>query len=201
MSEPTTLAEAVLAVQAAALELDLRREGEAEKGSARFRRYLTYPKLLRELQPLLTANKLTWQTFPTTLDGKPALAYKLRFVPTDEADEGVMLLMLDKATSQAQGSAQTYARRYSLQNVLNLTPDGDDDGQEASAPARPAPVDPESPMSERNVASMYEAIAERGLDVDAVLGRVELPSGAAPLVEHGLAVKKLLDEHDAKDAE
>lgn len=197
--EPTSLSEAVLAVQAKALELDLRRDGEAEKGSARFRRYLEYPKLLKELQPLLTANRLTWQTFPTIEDGKPAMLYRLRFVPTGEVDEGTMLLMLDKQTSQAQGSGLTYAKRYSLQAVLNLTPDGDDDGDAASTPVARVVQDPEAEVSEEYMNAMREAVAERGLSLPRVLERAGWAGGDGAVVTyaHGKAVKELLDAHDA----
>jgi hypothetical protein len=190
---PQTLDEAVLAVQAEALALDLRRDGKAEEGSARFRRYLEYPKLLRELQPLLTANSLTWQTFPTTLEERPAMRYRLKFVPTGETDEGVMLLMLDKQTSQAQGSGLTYARRQALQHVLGLTPDGDDDGAAASRPARPAPIDPEMPLGEDSVNAMLEAIAEKNLSAPKVLERAGVKEGEVPTVEQGRKVRTILD--------
>lgn len=37
---------------------------------------------------------------------------------------------------QKQGSAHTYARRYSLLQTLSLAPDDDDDGQAAAAPSK-----------------------------------------------------------------
>jgi hypothetical protein len=43
-----------------------------------------------------------------------------------------MLLLLAKNDPQGQGSAITYARRYSLCSVLNLVADDDDDGQAAA---------------------------------------------------------------------
>lgn len=198
---PESLNEAVLAVQAAALELDLRRDGSAEAGSTRARRYLAYPKLLRQLQPLLTANKLTWMTFPTTTaEGKPAMEYVLTFVPTGDTKSGTMALMLDKQTSQAQGSALTYAKRYALQGVLNLTPDGDDDGQAASQPPRPAPADPEAPLPEASADAMLEAIAERGLSAVKVLERAGA-NGETLTIGDSRKVKAILDAHDAAQGE
>jgi hypothetical protein len=52
-------------------------------------------------------------------------------VPTGESVEDVMPLMLVKEDPQAQGSAITYARRYSLLTLLSLTADEDDDGEAA----------------------------------------------------------------------
>jgi hypothetical protein len=203
---PQTLNEAVLAVQAEALDLDLRRDGQAKEkskrtGDTRTRRYLEYPKLLRQLQPLLTANKLTWMTFPTTTpEGRPALEYELTFVPTGESKGGTMALLLDQQTSQAQGSALTYSRRYALQNVLNLTPDGDDDGEAASAPPRPAPADPEAPLPEASADAMLEAIAERGLSATKVLERAGATNETLTIGD-SRKVKAILDAHDAAQGE
>lgn len=189
------LYDALLAVQAAAQELDLRRNAAAEQGSARFRRYLDYPKLLAEVRPLLTEHGLVWQTFPTTMeDGSPALRYRLVHVASRQTDEDTVKLMLDKQTSQAQGSALTYARRYALLNVLNLAPDGDDDGEAASRPPRPAPVDPEAPMPEERVTSMFEAIAEAGLSRPKVLERAGWTEGEPLLMGHAQKVATILKE-------
>lgn len=81
-----------------------------------------------------------------------------------------------KNTPQAEGSAFTYARRYTLLSLFNLAPD-DDDGNSASAtpPAerRPPPpasagpkqqVDPESPPIEtlvKGIADMKSVIVPR----------------------------------------
>lgn len=207
---PESLDEAILRVQGSSQAVDLRRNADAEKGSARHRRYLDYPKLLREMRPVLQANSLTWQTFPTTLEGVPALRYVVTFVPKGERQEDVMKVLLgrrerggvvEEETPQAQGSGLTYAKRYAFQGVFDLAPDGDDDGQEASRPARPAPADPEKPMSEENVASMLEAIAERALDRVKVFERVGIKDGEPILVGHGQQVKAILDAIDKQRAE
>lgn len=193
---PATLDEALSRAQEEAATLNMGRDATGQVGT-RFVKYLTYPKLLAEVRPILTKNGLVWQSFPTTLDGKPALRYVLTHAPSHERQEEVMLLMMDKQTSQAQGSAITYARRYALQAVLDLAPDGDDDGAAASQPARPAPVDPEAPMSDALIAAMREALAERKLSEDRVLERAGWVAGAPVTMEIGRKVKALLDEHDA----
>lgn len=198
VAPPESLDEAILRAQGDTIVLDLRRNQDVEKGSARARRYLDYPKLLREVRPVLQKNLLIWQTFPTTLDGTSAMRYVLRFVPTGEEQSDTMRLMLDKQTSQAQGSALTYAKRYALQGVLDLVPDGDDDGAAASQPARPPAADPEAPLSEESVNAMLEAIAERELSAAKVLERVGVAEGAVPTVGQGRAVKAILDDVDAK---
>jgi hypothetical protein len=204
-TRPGTLHEALLAVQAAVGELGLSRDGRGSVegvgkrgGSYRFDyQYLTYAKLLDALRPVLTENGLIWQTFPTTLEGKPALYYAMTFAPDGSKVDGTMLLMMDKQTSQAQGSAITYARRYALMAVCEITPDEDDDGAAASQPARPAPVDPEALLPEGVLNAMSEAIAERGLSRERVLERAGWTAGAPVTQEHGRKVKAILDAHDA----
>lgn len=181
---------ALLAVQRKVQDLKLQRASEGQVGNQKTK-YLDLPALLKEVRPLLSENALVWSTFPTTLDGKPALRYRMMHEPSGQGDEGVMLLQLDKQTSQGQGSAITYARRYALQSILEITPDGDDDGRAASEP-RAAPVDPEAPMSVETVGHMQAAIRQLGLDQ----GEVESEAGIAPeehpTVEQGERVREIL---------
>lgn len=200
LAPPASLDEAKLRLQGEVAELDLRRnETGAERGRKALR-YLTYPKLLEQVRPLLQKNQLTWSTFPTTmLEGeklKSALRYELKFVPTGEVEGDTMLTATKEDTSQAQGSGITYGRRYALQAVLDIAPDGDDDGEAASTAApRPAPADPEAPLNEESLNAMREAVAEAGWELPKVLEHV----GASDPVTVGDArkVKALLDERKA----
>lgn len=196
---PATLGEALQRLQGEVGELDLVREATGQVGS-RFFKYLTLDKLLAAIRPLLAANGLVWQTFPTTLEGKPALRYRLLHTATGEEIGDTMLLAVDKMTSQAQGSAITYARRHALLSVLEIQPDPDDDGTAASQPARPAPVDPEAPLSEETTRRMMEGIAERQLDAEEMLRNVGVKPGTVPTVEQGKRVSALLKEHDERQA-
>ncbi len=81
---------------------------------------------------------------------KPLADAKMAITQTYRMDGGQLLLdttlrhesgetinsvfPISGATPQQQGSATTYARRYSLLAMLNLVGDPDDDGNEASAP-------------------------------------------------------------------
>jgi hypothetical protein len=92
-----------------------------------------------------------------------------------------MLLHLVKDDPQGQGSAITYARRYSLCSAIGLVADDDDDGQAASKPKQrserpnqerrtPAPSSPpeartEAPSGQPTPFQQAHAYAsERGLD-------------------------------------
>ena len=54
--------------------------------------------------------------------------------------ENEMLLHLSKQDPQGQGSAVTYARRYSYMAILGLVADDDDDGNAASSPVVRKPM-------------------------------------------------------------
>jgi hypothetical protein len=74
--------------------------------------------------------------------------------------KSTMILKPAKNDPQAQGSAITYARRYAFMAVLGLVADEDDDGNAASAKARPTrakapkPADPD----DENAAEVRKAV-------------------------------------------
>ncbi len=165
-AEPDTLLTALHGFQEDAIVLGLSKDAKGQVGNQKYT-YLTIGKLKDAAQPLLTKHKLVWQTFPTTLDGEPALRYKLSHVPSGEYDEDVMPLMLDKPTSQMFGSAQTYARRYSFTAALDLVADSDDDGAKASDQPTtirtPAPRKPEDRLLKpEELAQISEAVTNAG---------------------------------------
>ncbi len=96
-------------------------------------KYVSLDSLMSEVMPVLNRHGLIWVTLPGRDEhGDPALTYRLIHAQTGEAITGTMPLMLSKTDPQGQGSAITYARRYSLMAVLGLVADEDDDGNSAS---------------------------------------------------------------------
>jgi hypothetical protein len=139
-----SLAAALLAFQAEAPTLSKNAAGQV---GSRHYKYVDLHSIVEQITPLLAEHGLTWTTRPTGTHDAPTLTYELRWeggpeevVPERHHDmiSGEMPLYLPESpTSQALGSAITYARRYALTAVLNLVADEDDDGQAAtSAPAR-----------------------------------------------------------------
>lgn len=124
---------AVLRVQASAGKLVRNAIGQIQH---RTYGYVTLDAITDEVLPLLVSEELLWKTFPTALDGEPALRYRMTHIPSGQFDEDTMLLLCDR-TSQGQGSGDTYARRYSLVAYLNLTVDEDDDGWGANTVREP----------------------------------------------------------------
>lgn len=145
MSTPTKdgLLAAMLAVQAEAPTLP------KDKVNPHFKsKFTPLDTIVETIKPLLCKHGLVWSTLPCADEhGRPALRYRLAHVATGEALEDVMPLLLVKADPQGQGSAITYARRYTLCAVLNLVADDDDDGSAGSRSAAngTATAPPENP--------------------------------------------------------
>lgn len=96
-------------------------------------KYVPLDAVHEAVMPLLNENELIWITTPgVTEGGSPVLHYTLLHVPSNESLGGTMALLPSKVDPQGQGSAITYARRYSLMAVLGLVADEDDDGNKAS---------------------------------------------------------------------
>ena len=95
-------------------------------------KYVSLDSLMPQILPLLNKHKIVLVQSPTTVDGEPALRTLLVHAPSGDRFEDTMKLILEKANSQGQGSAITYARRYALMAVLGLVADVDDDAQAAS---------------------------------------------------------------------
>jgi hypothetical protein len=92
--------------------------------------------------PQLNECGLIVTQLPTAIlvDGRPSPALRTRITHAESGEhlEDVMLLM-GKEDPQGQGSAITYARRYSLMAMLGLVADEDDDGNKASMTINPKP--------------------------------------------------------------
>jgi hypothetical protein len=81
---------------------------------------------------VLNEHGLAWATMPSILaDGSPSLRYFLMHIGGGVL-EGEMKLLPVKLDPQAQGSAITYARRYSVMAMLGLVAESDDDGHAAT---------------------------------------------------------------------
>lgn len=123
-----TLLSSLLAVQKDAPALQKTKINPAFKS-----KYVSLDSLMEQIVPVLNSHGLVWTTLPTRDEqGQPALTYRLIHAESGEAIDGTMPLMLAKSDPQGQGSAITYARRYSLMAVLGLVADEDDDGNKAS---------------------------------------------------------------------
>lgn len=81
--------------------------------------------------PVLERNGLAYLQLPAVANGLPALTTVLLHESGEWIAE-TMLLHIDKADAQGQGSALTYARRYALSAMLGIVTETDDDGARAA---------------------------------------------------------------------
>jgi ERF superfamily protein len=96
-------------------------------------KFLSLEGLMAKVIPAANAAGLVISQSPTTVDTFPALRTRIIHAESGEEIEDVMLLMPGKQDPQGQGSAITYARRYSLMAALGLVADEDDDGNGSAA--------------------------------------------------------------------
>lgn len=95
-------------------------------------KYATLEAIMLTALPVLTKHGLAVSQFITHIDGSSALRTILMH-KSGQFIEDVMPLLLSKVDPQGQGSAITYARRYSYAAVLGIVIDEDDDGNRASS--------------------------------------------------------------------
>ena len=84
-------------------------------------------------------NGLSYSQFPIFND-KCVGVETILMHESGEWISSILMLPMVKQDPQAAGSAITYARRYSLQSIAGI-PSEDDDGQQASKPAKKSNID------------------------------------------------------------
>jgi hypothetical protein len=147
-----SLMTALLAVQAEAPKIVKNAENPHFKS-----KFASLDDVMDTVGPILAKHGLVWLTLPGRVDGEPVLSYRLVHAATGEAVEGAMPLMLKTVDPQGQGSALTYARRYSIMAVLGLVTGDDDDGNLAQSAALRSPFGP--PASAEVATSARKAVA------------------------------------------
>jgi len=113
-------------------------------------KYAALPDVVKHTSPVLAKYGLAISQHITCEDGRDALTTFL-IHKSGQYLSSTMLLHMVKDDPQAQGSAVTYARRYSYMAALGLVADDDDDGNSASQPRsfqKPAQSAPRAPIAE-----------------------------------------------------
>lgn len=195
MPEHDSLAAALLAFQAEAPTL------QKDAINPHFKnKYVSLDKLMNEVLPVLGKHGMIWLTKPSRFadDLTPSLAYKLIHVGTGESVEGEMPLMITKTDPQGQGSAVTYARRYSMMAVLGLVANEDDDAKAATRANKRAESSSPAPrlLTDEERTKVVRAITEAGNDEDGllmILGAVGAESADELTTAQAFEIRKLLD--------
>jgi hypothetical protein len=136
-------------------------------------KYTSLDTITELVEPVLDKHDFLWLTKPGVSDHGPVLHYSLIHLGSGGREDGTMPLMLQKADPQGQGSAITYARRYSLCAVLGLVADEDDDGNSAVNAARAARVNriPEPPSD--NPPTDFPSAAESNPEIVKLANRIK----------------------------
>lgn len=120
--------------------------------------------------PLLSKVGLAWVTKPGEDGaGNLHLEYELRHT-SGESITGSMPLLVTAKSMQQLGSAITYARRYAIAAVVGVTPDEDDDGNDAqkqtyarrAAPKAEIKLADEEPIKAESLGLLTNALKLKG---------------------------------------
>jgi hypothetical protein len=96
--------------------------------------YATLPAIQHHIQPYLTKYGLVVTQINVTIDGTTFVESTVWHAESGESLSSHFPILVKNQTPQDWGSAVTYARRYSLSGLLNLTIEdpSDDDGNASS---------------------------------------------------------------------
>lgn len=157
-------------------------------------KFIPLPNIMETIQPLLSKHGLLWTTAPgQDSNGKPCLYYSLVYAPTTEHLDGRMPLILgNDIDARGYGSALSYARRQSLEAVLNLVAQTDDDGARASGTSK-QPQGDARPLRQAEREKVRAAIILAEKDEQGVLTAVGVESMESLTVGGSKAIKQFLD--------
>ena len=135
--------------------------------------YMTLSNIMTSIQPVLSKHKLAVIQMVTNLDGVSALSTMLVHESGETMQAEPMPLLLPKQDPQGQGSAITYARRYSLCAVLGIVADEDDDASKASTPKAQYATKTTVPMSDKQKVLIANLLEEKGVEHEDMIGYVQ----------------------------
>jgi hypothetical protein len=132
-----------------------------DKVNPHFRsKFTSLDAILETVRPIMAKHGLAITQLPEFRDGLAGVTTRI-IHKSGESTESTLLLPLKDQSAQGVGSALTYARRYSISAVCGIASDEDEDGQQASTPAKKTitqPVIPKPRFQPRNeVAALEEA--------------------------------------------
>ena len=139
LEEPPTLIQSedignlVLALSKAQGEFPIVSKNQTAKAGARVYDWADLSAIHKAIKKILSKHELAIIFTPNRVVDKNGFTLMLSMKllhSSGEYTEGSLPLMLDQSTSQAMGSAISYARRYLMYCMLDISTDDDDDGQQ-----------------------------------------------------------------------
>jgi hypothetical protein len=126
----------VLALSKAQGEFPIIGKNQTAKAGARVYDWADLSAIHKGIKEILSKHELAIIFTPNRVVDKNGVTLMLSMKllhSSGEYTEGSLPLMLDQSTSQAMGSAISYARRYLMYCMLDISTDDDDDGQQITA--------------------------------------------------------------------
>lgn len=145
-------------------------------------KYADLPTVVATASPILTKHGLSVSQFIGTDEHGDTLTTWLLHKSGQFIAESMRLHISPAkglSDTQAQGSAVSYARRYSYMSVLGLVADEDDDGNRTArqAPKPPAkPADP--PVSSEQIRTIMQTADENGVESAVLANIIKIAQGA-----------------------
>jgi hypothetical protein len=225
MTEPTTLDEALLALQADPPALTKNKDGQAGNQKTK---YADLVQVNQVVLKRLNSYGVIYKAKPTLRDTEPrfVLAYTLLHVASGTSESGEYPLKLSE-NSQQMGSAISYARRYALLAITGIAAeDEDDDGrtttqrtakratpseQQQTAQRRPSgpPLPGDGLINQPQMAKLQALFTEQGYAtpgdkrafLESVVGHELASTKALTKAEAAKAIDRLEKRDDPADAQ
>lgn len=100
-------------------------------------KYATVKGIMDELQPLFEKHNLLFSSEFGTMNDQPGVISHLLWLGGENIESiDIFFPIKEVADSQRMGAAMTYARRYNLGALFNLTFEEDDDTGDSVVPAK-----------------------------------------------------------------
>lgn len=133
-------------------------------------RYADITSIIEALRDPMASNGLSITQTTRYEGGVLLLITTLRHISGEEVDSVYPIIPV-KQDPQGFGSAMTYARRYSIQAML-MVPSDDDDGHQASQPAKPAKK-AEDTNHRSHIEAMLNFMHGAGVSEEQVLAKLD----------------------------
>ena len=190
MTEPSELAKAL-----AKFHTNLPDVAKGSTNPAFKSKYADLADIVKVVLPKLAAVGLTWIARPTFTKHGFVLAYELRHESGESVTGRWPLPDPSSVNQQALGSAVTYAKRYALSAVTGIAPDGDDDGNAASAAGASRQTPAQRRVEAKDNATVAITGAEAATD-PTVLDKIEDWAGKNGLASNKAVVDAIATARD-----